>query len=105
MDTTGRNIIISNLPALDTFDQSRLDTTINQFYDKMARISPEGAELKIHFKDYQKEGKRQKHVIHASFHYPGHSIREEEWDWDLIVATHNAMKKLLHNLQRSLGKD
>ena len=105
MDIEGRNIIISNAPSLDGFDSTKMSNTLSQYYDKMVLIAPGNMELKIHFKDYRKEGSRQKHVVHASVHYPGNTVRDEDWEWDIHKAVHNVLKKLLHNLRRELGKD
>jgi len=105
MPSEEKNIVISNAPDLDSFDLAKMNTTIDEYYTKMSRISPKGAELKIHFKGYEKEGQRQKHIVHASFHFPGNTVRDEEWGWNSGLAVRNVLKKLLRNLQRKLRKD
>jgi hypothetical protein len=61
---------------------------------KIKRIVKNQVLLKIHFKEYNKEGKRKKYSLHVEAVFAGRVLNSNSWDYDLARAIHKSMKKI-----------
>ena len=91
-----------DFPDVDEIDASTINRTIDEYYEKLSRAVDNEIFLKVHFKQYSKNGLRRKHSIHAKFNSPGISLSASDWDWKLITALQKTLDNLFKELKSKL---
>jgi hypothetical protein len=55
--------------------------------------------LKVHIKEYKKEGQGKKFSINVDLHFSGKRLKSEATDWDLARTLHKSMIKLQNEIE------
>ncbi len=85
---------------LDEKERETADRLIDEYYSKIQRMLKNDFLLKIHFKEYDKEGKKKKYSINAEAIFSGKMINSSSWDWDLARAIHKSMRKIENEIEK-----
>ena len=78
MNFNGRKIEASNLPELDSFDKSKLESALILSFDKLQKITNNEMLLHAHFKQHDSEGTKTKHSVHLKLSIPGRTFVASE---------------------------
>jgi len=100
MNFQGRRIEASNLPDLDSFEKSKVESALILSFDKLQRIANNELLLRAHFKQHETEGKRIKHSVHLKLAIPGKTLVSSESGWNHV----NVLQKALKALEREATK-
>ncbi len=98
LNVVPRNIYWIHKPALDSFDASKVDSTLAEHYDKLERLLGE-IKLEVHFKEFHKDGKRQQYLLKLRLHSAKGLSEVTKEDWNPVTVTQTALKAL-HSLLR-----
>lgn len=99
-----RAIQIINLPAIDSIDREKINSTILTSYDKLQKIINVLPLLVVHFKQHEREGARKKHSIHLRLNFAGATIISNETGWDLVSTLQKALSYLERETIKALKK-
>ncbi len=91
---------IINVEILNEKEREIADRLIDEYYSKIQRIIKKDFLLKVHFKEYDKDGKKKKYSINAEAIFSGKMINSSSWDWDLARAIHKAMIKIENEIEK-----
>jgi len=91
---------ITNVEILDGKERETADRLIDEYYSKIQRMIKNDLLLKVHFKEYDKDGKKKKYSINAEAIFSGKMISSSSWDWDLARAIHKSMKKIENEIEK-----
>ena len=94
MDFGERKIEASNLPELDSFEKSKVESALIVSFDKMQRIVNKEMFLNAHFKQHEAEGTRKKSSVHLKLSFPGKTIVASDSGWTALGVLQSALKKL-----------
>jgi ribosome-associated translation inhibitor RaiA len=89
-----RKIEASNLPELDSFEKSKVESALIASFDKMQKIVNKEMLLNAHFKQHEAEGTRKKSSVHLKLNFPGKTIVSSDSGWDVLAVLQNALKML-----------
>lgn len=92
-----RNIQVSNLPKLDSFEEERLETALTKSFDKLQKVLNNQVLLHVHFKRHNATGRRAKHSVHLKLSLPGKTLVASESGWNAV----NVLQKALKALERA----
>jgi ribosome-associated translation inhibitor RaiA len=91
------NIQFVNIENLDIdgHTKRRLDEISKQYLNQFAHhIRNKILELKIHLKEWQKDGDRHRYESHIRITYPGGTIAADAEDWDAITALRKSLDEI-----------
>jgi len=94
MDFGARKIEASDLPKLDSFERSKIESALNGFFDRMQGLLKKELLLHAHFKLHEADGKRKKHSVHLKLSVPGKTVVASESGWDTVSVLQKALKVL-----------
>ncbi len=90
-----KEVEIKGLELLDEKEQETAERVLKDYYPKIQRTVKTPLSLKVHIKEYKKEGKGKKYSINAEARFSGIKLlSSSSWDWDLARAIHKALIKL-----------
>lgn len=75
------------------------DNLIKEYSEKIQRQIKNEFTFKIHFKEYEKDGKNKKYSIDAEIIFPGKKFSASSWDWDFARALHKLMNKFITEIE------
>ena len=87
-------IEIKGIELLDEEEKQIANKLFDGYYPKIERIAKNDLLLKVHIKEYDKDGKKSKYSINAEAIFSGKMLSSSSWDYDLARAIHKSMKKL-----------
>ena len=96
MNFEGRKIEASNLPELDSFDKSKIESALILSFDKLQKITNNELLLHAHFKQHETDGAKTKHSVHLKLTIPGRTFVASETGWVLV----SVLQKALNVLER-----
>lgn len=96
-----RNIRFIDLPALDEIDKAKINTVIVTAYDKVKKIVGKVFMLTVHFKEYEKDGFRKKHVVTFRTVIGGKNFKLEKWNWNVLTAVQQASHSFVTGIKRT----
>lgn len=70
------------------------NTLLKEYISKIERIVKNDILIKMHVKEYKKDGKGKKYSLHFEVIFAGKMINSNAWDYDLSRTIHKAMKKI-----------
>ncbi len=94
MDFGDRKIDASNLPELDSFDKSKVESALILSFDKLQKITNNEMLLHAHFKQHESEGAKTKHSVHLKLSIPGMTFVASETGWTLVPVLQKALSVL-----------
>ena len=89
-----RKIEASNLPELDSFDKSKVESALILSFDKLQKITNNEMLLHAHFKQHESEGTKTKHSVHLKLSIPGRVFVASETGWALVQVLQKALEVL-----------
>ncbi|MFA4856155.1 MAG: hypothetical protein WC634_06270 [archaeon] len=89
-----RKIEASNLPELDSFEKSKIESALIASFDKIYKIVNKEMLLNAHFKQHEAEGTRKKSSVHLKLSFSGKTIVASDFGWDVLSVLQNALKTL-----------
>ncbi|OGJ15916.1 hypothetical protein A3K74_02345 [Candidatus Pacearchaeota archaeon RBG_13_33_26] len=99
------NLEVVNIEILNEEEKAIANKLFNEYYPRIQRLVKSPLSLKIHFKEYDKEGKKKKYSINAEAIFSGGKvISSDSWSWDFARAIHKAMKKLETEIEHKFHK-
>jgi len=104
MDFGGRKIEASDIPDLDEFDKSIIQTSLCNAFDKMQPRQGGEILLHAHFKKHESEGKRAKYTVHLKLATPGKTFVASEFGWKPIDVLQKTIKALEREATESRQK-
>ncbi len=90
------------LIGLKDFDDFEIKVINDIVKSYIRKIRLENVKLKVQCKKYEKEGKRHHYSFHAILDR-GVAVRDD--DWDLAVALHKTMDKMLNKIEGDFRKE
>ncbi len=94
MDFEGRKIEASNLPELDSFDKSKVESALILSFDKLQKVTNNEMLLHAHFKQHESEGSKTKHSVHLKLSIPGVTSVASGSGWILVPVLQKALNVL-----------
>ncbi len=94
MDFEGRKIEASNLPEVDSFDKSKIESALILSFDKLQKITNNEMLLHAHFKQHETDGAKTKHSVHLKLTIPGRTFVASETGWVLVSILQKALSVL-----------
>lgn len=94
------NIEIINIEILDEKEKKIADKLLGEYHKKIQRLVKNPLSLKIHIKEYDRDGKKSKYSLNAEAIFSGRMIESSDWDYDFARAIHKAMKKLENEVEK-----
>lgn len=88
-----------NLAILSEEEKKIAGVLLNEYFPKIQRLIKNDISLKIHFKEYEKDGKKRKYSLNAEVISGGIKITASSWDWDFARTIHKLMKKLENEIR------
>jgi ribosome-associated translation inhibitor RaiA len=76
------------------------DIILNEYHKKIQRLIKNPLLLKVHIKEYDKDGKKSKYSINTEAIFAGKMIESSSWDYDFARAIHKAMKKIESEMEK-----
>ena len=83
-------------------DRKRAEELLNEYGPKIERMLANDVVMRVHFKEYEKEGNRVKHSISAKVEFANNLFQADDSDWDLARTIHKVMKKLENEIEHKL---
>ena len=93
------DIEIINIENLNGKERKIATKLSNEYYSKIQRLIKTPLSLRIHIKEYEKEGKRKKYSINIEAVGSGKEFDSSSWDWDFARAIHKAMIKIENEIE------
>lgn len=95
------NIFFQGLNELDIDDEliKNIHEITARYADKLQHYFNNIFDMKIHLKEYQKEGDKSQFQVFSKLTYPGAVISSEAEDWELITAVRKSLEKLESQLK------
>ena len=75
---------------------------LNEYYVRIQRQLKNMASLRLHVKEYQKEGKRRKYSMRVEAIAPTRKFEANSFDWDFARALHKVLNKLRNEIEHKL---
>lgn len=91
---------MTKVEILDEKEKETANRLIGEYYSKIQRMLKTDILLKIHFKEYDKDGKKKKYSINVDAIFSGKMINSNSWDYDLARAIHKSMKKIENEIEK-----
>lgn len=92
-------IEIQNVEILTPEEKESAEKILNDYCKKIKRLVKSDLKLKVHIKEYNKEGKRRKFSINIDLHFSGRRLKSDAADWDLTRTLHKNMIKLQNEIE------
>jgi len=102
---TKRNIQISDLPGLDSFEEQKLKQALEKSFDRLQNIVHNELSLHVHFKQHEVEGRKAKHSVHLKLSFPGKTIVASESGWLLPGVAQKALEAIERETLKALKKN
>ena len=94
------DIEIINVKILTEKDKKIADTLLEEYHKKIQRLIKSSLRLKMHVKEYDKDGKKSKYSINTEAIFAGKMIESSSWDYDFARAIHKGMKKIENEMEK-----
>ena len=104
MNFENRNIEVSSLPEIDSFEKSKIESALILSFDKIARVVNNELLLHAHFKQHKNEGPKVKHSVHLKLTFPGKTTVASESGWELLKILQIALNNLERETVESIKK-
>ncbi len=104
MHFDSERIRVVNAPGFDSFERSKAEKAVLNAFDKISLLIQGDFELIVHFKQYEKQGKRKKFAVNARIATIGHSLQAEHVEWNALSALQQALKALEREVRRKLSR-
>lgn len=88
------SIEIIDIKLLNGKEREIAKKLLNEYYSKIQRLIKTPLSLKVHIKEYEKEGRRKKYSINVEAMGAGKEFNSSSWDWDFARALHKSMTKI-----------
>lgn len=92
-------IEIQNVEILTPEEKESAEKILNDYCKKIKRLVKSDLKLKVHIKEYNKEGKRRKFSINVDLHFSRRRLKSDAADWDLTRTLHKSMIKLQNEIE------
>jgi hypothetical protein len=94
-----KEIQVSGTEMLDEKEKEEINKILNNYFPKIQRSVKNPATLKVHIKEYKKEGKGKKYSISSEIKFSDKKVTSDSWDWDLAKAIHKSMIKIENEIE------
>ena len=84
------------LKELGEFEKDKVNILCTSYYDKIKRLLHNVTSLKIHIKQYSKDGGRTKYAVNIKAMAPTKIFEVDKEEWDIAKVMHKSFKAL-HN--------
>ena len=88
-------IQVKGIELLDEKEKKIADKLFDEYYTKVQRKIKNLTSLKIHIKEYNKDGKRKKYSINAETVSSGKTFKANSYDWNFAATIHDVFNKIL----------
>jgi len=93
------NIQVKGIELLDEQENKTANKLFEEYYTKIQRKIKNSLSLKIHIKEYNKEGKRKKYSINAEAISSGAVFKANSHDWTFSATVHEVFNKILTQIE------
>ncbi len=97
-------IILSSFSEVDEIDSALIKKNIDSFFEKVQQVSKEKPILKMHLKDYNKDGLRKEHEIKSQLELNKVTLYASAKGWQLISVIQESLQKLEKELKKEFRK-
>ena len=97
----GKDIEIVGLNRLDDNGKDILNKLFPEYYSKIKRLLKNDLKIKLHIKNYKKEGNRKKHSITIRILAPTRTFQASAFDWDFARVLHKIFKDVIREIEHS----
>jgi len=94
------NIEIINIKILNEKDREIAGKLLEEYHKKIQRLIKNPLLLKVHVKEYDKDGKKSKYSLNTEAVFAGKMIESSSWDYDFARAIHKGMKKIESEIEK-----
>lgn len=94
------DIKIINAELLNDKEKEITDNLLEEYHQKIQRLVKNPLSLKVHLKEYDKDGKKKKYSLNAEAIFSGKMLNSSSWDYDLARAIHKLMIKLGNEIEK-----
>ncbi len=95
-------IEINGIELLNDEEKKIANKLINEYYPKIQRQIKNTLSLRVHFKEYEKQGKRKKYSINVEASSPTKEFDASSDDWDFARAIHKVFNKIINQIEHAL---
>ena len=90
---------IKNIEILNEKEKELTEKILNDYLKKIKRLVKDSPKIKVHIKEYNKEGKQKKFSINVDLHFSGRRLKSDAANWDLSRTLHKAMVKIQNEIE------
>ncbi|MCL5018721.1 MAG: hypothetical protein M1416_03090 [Candidatus Pacearchaeota archaeon] len=94
------DIEIVNVKILNEKDREIAGKLLEEYHKKIQRLIKNPLSLKVHIKEYDKDGKKSKYSLNTEAIFSGRMIESSSWDYDFARAIHKGMTKLESEIEK-----
>lgn len=94
------DIEIIGIKLLNEEEKKIGNTLLEEYHKKIQRLIKNPLLLKVHIKEYDKDGKKSKYSINTEAVFAGKMIESSSWDYDFARAIHKGMKKIENEMEK-----
>lgn len=94
------DIEIVGAKILTEKDKKIADTLLEGYHKKIQRLIKNPLLLKVHVKEYDKDGKKSKYSLNTEAVFAGKMMEASSWDYDFARAIHKGMKKIENEMEK-----
>lgn len=94
------NIEIVNIKLLNEKERDIAEKLLEEYYKKIQRLVKNPLSLKVHIKEYDKDGKKRKYSLNVEAIFSGKILGSSDWDYDFARAIHKTMTKLENEIEK-----
>ena len=105
MNFESRKIEVSNLPEIDSFDKSKVESALIFSFDKLQKVINNEMLLHAHFKQHETDGTKTKHTVHLKLSIPGNTFVASETGWILVSVLQKALSVLERETVESVKRN
>lgn len=89
------------LQNLEVVEKEMVEKLTAEYYNKIHRALKNDVSLKIHLKEYKKEGARHKYSLQVKAVAPTKLFESEVSDWDLASVLHKAFQNIEKEIEHT----
>ena len=92
---------VRGIELLNEQERKIANKLFDEYYKKIQRKIKNLASLKIHIKEYNKDGKRKKYSINAEVISSRKIFKANSYDWTFSATIHEVFNKLLNQIEHA----
>lgn len=102
-----RNIKYSGLEDTRASEQAkqRVKQVVEDEAEKFQRTVQNVFDMRLHIKEYEKDGKQHRYESKLKFSYPGSTVASQGHDWDIMTSVRKALEGVDNQLRSRFKRE